>query len=114
MKAKFYRYDAYGGEDGARLHLTEMHLYKETPKGYWVSQYPSVPRVLDKTLRKWNYIRWVSKTSRKRYCYPTRKEALTSFIARTERRLVILRSQISTCEEALEMAKGMKAEMEQD
>lgn len=45
-----------------------FEVQAETPKGYWIRVYG------DK--------KWVSKTSRKRYAYPTELEAYRAFIAR--------------------------------
>jgi hypothetical protein len=110
---EFYRYeirryantsfdDYYSGYHIA-LDLIVLNLHKETEKGYWIGygngNYASG--------QKWNLksnSRWVSKTSRKRYAYPSKEEALNSFIIRTKRRMSILNSQISDCQIGLKDA----------
>jgi len=95
---KFYRYvwvnygEAYSD---IVLQLCEYNLYKETPMGYWIGY-----------LGKLHCDgRWVSKTARKRFAYPTKEEAMVNFIKRTERRIKILNSQINCCKTALSLTK---------
>jgi hypothetical protein len=108
---KFYRYEAQEyaslGIDGEYesssipnpvLQLREYNLFKETPKGYWICL----------TLNKWSkpyWKKWVSKTSRKKYAYLTKEDALTNYIKRTERRVKILKRQIWASEISLSLAK---------
>jgi len=49
---------------------------------------------------------WISKNSKKRYAYPTKKEALENFIKRNERRIEILKYQAWSCEIAVYEAKS--------
>ena len=110
---KFYRYiinqyalgynDDYpsSGYVGTKLELQEYSLVKETPKGYWISYGDSDFHGFQK---------WVSKTSRKRFAYPTEKEALNNFIIRTTRRAEILRTQLDACTIALNLAKKKENE----
>ena len=105
---KFYRYttveyayyDSMSDEYRSRpfpdphLQCTEYDLIRETPKGYWVGL---------KGLESLD--RWVSKTARKRFAYPTKAEALNSFIIRKERQIAILTRQLQAAEVALEKAK---------
>jgi len=81
--------------------LEKYNLIKETPKGYWIA-YGGGPNCLigDK--------QWISKTSRKRFAYPTKKEAMTNFVKRTESRIKILEKQVLTCKMALSAAKRIK------
>lgn len=85
---KLYRYDAYRASNSVKLRLRTFTVLRETPKGYWVIEYPSLPEINEK------YKRWVSKTGRKRLCYPTKEEAMTSFKCRKVRQLSILTAQI--------------------
>lgn len=66
-------------ETGIHIRLETFEVVKETPQGYWVnSQYnPSWLSVDD--LRKRKLLKWVSKTSTRRYCYPTMEQAVNSF-----------------------------------
>ena len=99
---KFYRYDmitttsmSNGYDDGyygnnlslqlrsighTDLYFDTYVLHKETPKGYWIKLGgdPNHPSLSGKPL-------WISKTSVKRYAYPTKKEALFAFIKRKKR-----------------------------
>jgi len=84
------------------LELTEYNLYKETPKGYWIG-YGSQ---LSGKLR--SEARWVSKTARKRFAYPSKQEALESFIKRTKKRIRILKYQLDSCRMLLNDAELMK------
>lgn len=99
---KFYRYEAVQyavlGIDGdfdsqgfpnPKLELRVYNLYKETPKGYWIG-YGSYLGLHYKGI-------WVSKTTKKRYAYPTKGEALMNYKLRTEKRLKILNYQATSC-----------------
>jgi len=84
---KFYRYEEVNyHEIGIRLNERVFELIKETPKGYWIDLFPDMG---------WNEKKWVSSTAKKRYAYPTKEEALSSFIARKERQIEILKAQLS-------------------
>lgn len=114
---KFFRYEAvqYASKDmngeyitseipNPSVELRTFYLHKETPKGFWIGY--GVPQAGLQSYRK-----WVSKTSRKRYAYPTEKEALTNFITRNIRRIKILQYQIDSCRTAVCIAKEMKTEL---
>ena len=109
---KFYRYEArvYAEIDCdgefcspairiPKLELHEYDLLKETPKGYWIGYggfgFSSLC---------WK--KWVSKTAKKRYAYPSKEEAMTNYIKRTERRIKILKSQLEECKHGLRVAKA--------
>jgi len=111
---KFYRYEtiqyASLGMDGEyvsspipnpTLQLIEYDMLKETPKGYWIG-------FGGFGYDKYNWKKWVSKTSVKRYAYPTKEEALQNFIKRTERRIKIMKYQLLSCEIGLGKAKNIK------
>lgn len=83
-----------------KLVLDTYSLKRETPKGYWIqSGFFGTPR-------------WISKTSRKRYAYPTKEEALHNFVKRTEKRINILRRQLQEAEIGLVLVSRLKTEME--
>lgn len=107
-KKAFYRYETiqyasigYDGEyenspfPNPRLILYTFYLHKETPKGYWIGHGASESR-------------WVSKTAKKRFAYPTKQEAINNFIKRNERRIAILNNQLTSCKMALVLAKNEK------
>ena len=102
---EFYRYEAItyavmGGDGDYKaptipdpvIRLNTFYLVKETTKGYWINY--SFGSLNGKPV-------WVSKTSKKRYAYPTKSEALNNFIKRTERRVSILQAHLNTCQAAL-------------
>lgn len=102
---KFYRYDIYrSGSLNAfdeviyktTIQLTKYRMVKETPKGYWID------------ITGWNKTYWVSKTGRKRHAYPTKEEAMNSFVIRTKRRRAILQSHLNSCNEALELVNTIE------
>ena len=77
------------------LHTERVHIYensyrviKETPCGYWIDAFS------DKN-------KWVSKTARKRYAYPTRYEAMINFKARKNCQIRILYGQLQRAKDAL-------------
>jgi len=81
--------------------LTTLNLHKETPKGYWIGYgHP------DNGLQ--SHSRWVSKTAKKRYAYPTKEEALTNYIKRTERRIGILKAHLEDSEYGLKLAQELE------
>ena len=89
--AKFYRYEDIQYDHYVSVNEYHYYLIKETPCGYWISLSPKLSSIYNK--------RWISKTSRKRFAYPTRIEAQESFKARKKRQIKILSAQ-------LERAKG--------
>lgn len=82
-----------------RLSCFEYRVIKHTPKGVWLQQ----PYSPDK--------KFVLKNAKKRFAYPTKREALISYIARQKRRLLILKSQIKDSEMGLRVADRMLSEM---
>jgi hypothetical protein len=98
----FYRYDEIIYDAPYReikLTMTIFSLVKETKKGYWIKE-----SLFGMSHGK----RWVSKTSVKRYAYPTKEEALQSFIKRKERQIRILTSRLNVAQDALKEAKKEK------
>lgn len=114
MNNSFYRYEAVQyaslGVDGEyespeipnpKVELRTYNLFKETTKGYWIGY----GNLCEGKLRSQG--KWVSKTSVKRFAYPTKKEALENFIKRTEKRVKILKYQLWSCELSIINAKGI-------
>lgn len=83
-----------------KVQLRTYNLFKETPKGYWIG-YGSLN---EGKLRSQGH--WISKTSKKRFAYPTKKEALENFIKRNERQIKILEFNIWFCKAAISIAKA--------
>jgi len=110
---KFYRYESrtYASIDefgdfvspsipDVRVILQTYDLIRETPKGYWIGWLWGNGSI--------GYKRWVSKTSRKRYAYPTKEEAMNNFVKRTERRIKILKNQTRQAEFGLLEARKLQ------
>lgn len=103
-----YRYSVARGYNTVRsntadLILEEFIVVKETPCGYWYIPKPfyrSFSDPLPGTSRS-----WVSKSTRKRYCYPTTEEAFNSFTIRTRRRSEYLRDDLEMVENALRLTQ---------
>ncbi len=99
---KFYRYEIMIHPDHVGIALGEFEMITETPKGYWIG----IKLLYSKT-DKWIEKHWVSKTSRKRYAYPTKEEALIGYIKRTKHRMGILTHQIDLCRQGIAIAENM-------
>jgi hypothetical protein len=98
---KFYRYETYQYEYDPELFLKEFDQIKETPCGWWIGTNSSF-LCLHGDRRK-----WASKTARKRYAYPTKKEALVNFKARKHRQIQILKAQLLSAETELNLIKDI-------
>ena len=98
----FYRHTETSYESGVQLDVKEYKLVRETPKGYWI-----IDDLWDYDEESVEtYKKWVSKTARKRWAYPTKEEALVSFKARKRRQIRILTYQLSEAKTALKLAEG--------
>ena len=71
-----YRYEGYSGYN---IKNPDMYLIiRETKCGWWVKTYDE-----QFVNGKWTAKeKWVSKTGKKRYAYPTKKEAMVNYKAR--------------------------------
>lgn len=74
------------GVSSPKLELLTFDVIRETPKGYWIDTY-------------FGDTRWVSKTSRKRFAYPSKEEALEGFINRKK-------AHLKHCQSRLDRAKS--------
>lgn len=80
------------------LNIQVYNLHKETPMGYWIGYGGGEDELK-------GHSKWVSKTSKKRYAYPSKQEALNAFIIRTKRRSGILNYQLSSCRLGIGLAE---------
>jgi hypothetical protein len=88
MIDKLYRYERQNYPDGrVKVFLLSIPIIKETPKGYWINN----------AYRK----RWVSKTGKKRYAYPTQADAIVNYRKRTGFYIRILESQLHSAKLSL-------------
>jgi len=83
-----------------RLELQTFNLVKETKKGYWICS--GNPNQVNK-LKEEAY--WVSKTAKKRFAYPSKEQALKSFICKKELQIKILNMRLSEAISGKRMAK---------
>jgi len=82
---EFYRYHNYR----ENVVLETFKLVEETDKGYWI------------THLYWDKPKWVSKTSCKRYAYPTKDEAMYSFKQRKYRQRKLLQGQLEVVDKVI-------------
>jgi hypothetical protein len=90
MSNTLYRYVNQGDVVMCQTH----QVTKQTPKGFWIVDLGDFRKRI-----------FVLNSGRKRYAYPTKEEAQTSFLARKRRQLAILKSQIYHIELAVEAIK---------
>lgn len=104
---KFYRYIKFttvsANDDDYKLcipsynlKLEEFESTKETNKGYWIKLY------------SWSLDeKWISKSSKKRFAYPTKEEALLNFKKRTEKYIEILENKLQDSKIYLNIANKL-------
>lgn len=78
---KFYRLNSHlGYANCVNFFMDEFNLVKETKCGYWIDHY-------DKK-------KWIGKWSKKRFAYPTQREAINGFKYRKKKQIEILTNQL--------------------
>lgn len=106
---KFYRYYNQNSD----VILEQFKLLKETPAGYWIiPEYQDPVEAMVNFRDAW-YRKWISKTSRKRFAYPTKEEALVSFKMRKQKQIPILEAQLECAKETLKIAEIMDVNTEE-
>lgn len=120
----FYRYECYFGQPIRNIFTKELQyldsdfvcsqlpLIKETPKGYWIYEHQPLSDAemnffKDEAAITCGYQpskKWVSKTGKKRYAYPTKPEALVNFIKRKESCLEHLEQQTAKTKAMINIA----------
>jgi hypothetical protein len=115
----YYRYNdgmAYQDQDYKLidLELKEYEIIKETKCGIWI-RFPEKDRYLFNPiehiqgkkfiLEKYSYY---DTSIKKKYAWPTKEEALISYIARKEKQIAILENQLQNAKEFLTLAKEMQ------
>lgn len=90
----FDEYENYHPSEykSAAIHLRVFIVEKETPCRVWLACESGL-----------SLNRWVSKTSRKKYAFPTKEEAWDSFIARKTKQRRLLFAQLQRVEALLEL-----------
>lgn len=89
--SKLYRVIYVSWRDFNRLNIEEYRITKHTPEGFWIIM-PSGQK-------------WVSATSKKRYAYPTKTEAMEGFKYRKIRQFEILEIQLKNAKCGLKEAE---------
>lgn len=97
-----YRLHEVLWETGIKVLLERFEVVKETPCGYWVSSQYNPSWLNFEELRKRKFLKWVSKTGTKRYCYPTMELALASFKRRKQVQANKLRYQLQQVEDVID------------
>lgn len=83
---------------GPKLEVETFEVLKVTPKGVWIARSWSSGGIsCDK--------RFVLLAANKRHAQPSKEEALKSMIARKERQLRILNTQLSNAQKAMALAR---------
>lgn len=111
---EFYRYTASRVvlSPDISVYAQTYHLLKETPCGYWIGLYSPCKAHLEEDLKNPHYWKkWVSKMGRKRYAYPTKRQALESFIIRKRRQIGHAENLKQFAESALHKAERLEAEL---
>ena len=99
MNKEYYRVEPYYEDyyPASELIFFVYSVVKETPKGVWIK----LRGYEDCTYQR---KRFILNTSRKKYAYSSKEEALYSFIKRKERQIKILSVKLSAAEDLLELA----------
>ena len=96
---EFFRYKNVNTTAGVRVYEWKYVSVKETPAGCWITFYVHAGRGYDE-LKKMGALRWVSKTSKKRYAYDTREQAWTNYQLRKLREIKILEARLKVAKSA--------------
>jgi hypothetical protein len=94
-KMTYYRVDGISGD----VFMFELSVIRETPRGVWVQ------------LPHSSTTRFVLADARKRYAWPTKEEAIDSFLARKRRQIRVLNGQIQRVRLQREAAETRRAEL---
>ena len=114
---KFYRFETgkqvideafFITHPKAKLITRTFTLLRETPCGYWVIE-DCKGKLSNYFIEK--YKRWVSKSSRKRYCYPTIEEAWESYEIRRSKRVWYLERDLGIAKSAMMLTIDMVKEI---
>lgn len=108
-----YRFREVYDEPGVSIQCIVFSALAETPAGYWVmrSDLASLaPHMNKEWIRK--HRRFVPKQSRRRHCYPTKTEALESFLSRKKHHIGHMEFSLSVARAAYEKAQAVKDQPE--
>lgn len=95
--------------EGVVIRIRQFTPIKETPEGYWVVGQYAPGWLSFSELRKQKWLKWISKTSIKRHCYPELSDAMRSFKRRKEIQASKLSVQLEQTEKAIAEFDNYKA-----
>ena len=103
MNKEYYRVEPYYEDyyPASQLIYYVYSVIKETPKGVWVKLKGYEDCAYQRK-------RFILNTSRKKYAYPSKIEAVDNFIKRKERQIKILTVKLSEAEDLIELAYNSK------
>jgi len=118
MSQFHYRFVDSPSEYGVEVETQYYLVLRETRCGYWVSRvwgyWFDEVEIEEKEFDPQYYEDskvWVSKTSHKRRCHPTKKEAYQSYLLRKRRQIKILSAQLKIAQTALQIAEDQEHEL---
>lgn len=99
MNKEYYRIEPeyYDGYYPTRYLICKVYVViKETPKGAWIKKISWRDNPMSRK-------HFILTSSTKKFAYPTKEDAVNSFIKRKERQIKILSSQLADAENQLEL-----------
>lgn len=87
-------------EGNVEVVLLKYSVTKETSCGWWIGGNDWL-KYKASDFCAYSPKKWISKTARKRFAYPTKEEALVNFKARKQRQIGIVEDQLERAKEAL-------------
>lgn len=99
-KEYLYRYNYTTYDSNTKLYYHKYEIVKHTPCGWWIHDW------------SYNKKRWVSKTSHKKYAYPTKEAAFKSFKLRKSLETKYLRQRLEYLKEIFRQISNKSATIE--
>lgn len=93
---KLYRWAYFKTYNGIKIYCQTYYVWKETPCGYWIDIFRNNLTGHEPSWK--NGQRWVSKTGKKRFAYPTKEQAAVAFRLRKKKYLRILKQRVKETE----------------
>ena len=105
MTTELYRYHGWGASDYTKVsvNLTTYPILKETKGGYWINRsgHKSITPINRTTCK------WVSKDGCRKFAYETIEAAMINFLARKNKQIRIVKSQLSQAKEERRIIRDM-------
>jgi len=100
-----YRINTYHYDTHIKCNLMIEKIVAYTPQGYWLGS-PGYKTVSGKVVPP-NKSRWINASSKKRYAYPTKREAIESFLLRKKRYVIHCERRFGVAKEELALAQEL-------